>query len=460
VLRVSIPPLVGQNFTKVLLPEGRNDVNDVCEVACAKFPHWGVTVDEVSLFIVREGRERALTARYDPSVAAAILTHANELDPDEAVVTGSWLLARVPAPRVVVASTDMLSQQLSALTAAVTASSIDSRRELTAAIAAFSTESRRELTAAIAASSTESRSQLSALTTAVTASSIDSRRELTAAIAASFTESRSQLSALTTAVTALSALRSSPKSTPRSGGASTPVTGGSGSPTTNVARETLRQSLRAALRVAYAAASPLQFSPPLNIFCGTDSRSLPPRAQQLLFAHRFLTFSQNINDFENEVISRQFWVQPSATKGLSLFVVLSANLDVIAAAHAVCGAVTRTHYGCGVQQLSELPESLNLTFDRVLEQTDSLQSPSAAIVWHATLTPKTPMLYTTFWDTYEKWTKQLCAIEAAAECPSDIFVDPSDLHVMSSSLEPYFASKLAGFAPLHSQQPAGGSPGA
>ena len=429
-LRVSVPPLVGQNFTKVLLPEGRNDVNDVCEAACAKFPHWGVTVDEVSLFIVREGRERALTARYDPSVAAAILTHANELDPDEAVITGSWLLARVPAPPVVVASTDMLSQQLSALTAAVTASSIDSR------------------------------SQLSELTAAVTASSIDSHRELTAAIAASSTESRSQLSALTTAVTALSALRSSPKSTPRSGGASTPVTGGSGSPTTNAARETLRQSLRAALRVAYAAASPLQFSPPLNIFCGTDSRSLPPRTQQLLFAHRFLTFSQNINDFENEVISHQFWVQPSATKGLSLFVVLSANLDVIGAAHAVRGAFTQAHYGCGVQQLSELPESLNLIFDRVLEQADSSQSPSTAIVWHATLTPKEPMLYVTFLNTFEKWTKQLCAIEAAVECPSDVFVDPSDLHVMSSSLEPYFASKLAGFAPLHLQQPAGGSPGA
>ena len=354
-----------------------------------------------------------------------------------------------PASPAVVSSTDMLSQQLSELTEAITASFTDSRSQLSAQNTQLSA-----LTAAIVASSSDSRSQLSALTAAIAASSSDSRSQLSA--------QNTQLSALTAAVTALSAFRSSPKSTSRSGGTSTPVvTGGSGSPTTNVARDGLRESLRVALRAAYAAASPnqfsLPFSPPLDIVGGTDSRLLPPHVQQLLFAHRFLT-PMRMDDFDLEEASGQLLLQPSVKKGLSLFVVLSANLAVIAAAHAARGAVTRGHYGCGAQQLSELPELLTLTFDRVLEQTDS--SPSTAIVWHATLAPKTPMLYITFLNTFEKWTKQLCAIEADAECPpSDVFVDPSDLHVLSSSLEPYFASKLAGFASLHSLQPAGGSPG-
>ena len=276
--------------------------------------------------------------------------------------------------------------------------------------------------------------------------------QLTALTAAS-ADMLSQLTALTAAVTALTVFQRSPKSATPRGGTRTPTStsGGSGSPIIN--------PVIAALCTKFAALSSplLSLSSPLVIDVGTDSRSLPPHMQRILSAHRLVT-PQRMEDFEFVATSGELWLQPSLKKGMSLFVVLSDDPDVIAAAHAARCAVTRVHHGCTALRLSEVPDSLTLTFERVLERA-SPSSASPVIVWHATLAPKKPMLDFTFLAAFAEWTKQLCAIEAAAEeCPPDIFVDPSDLGVMSSSLEPYFAYKLAAFT-TSQPQPAGGSPG-
>jgi hypothetical protein len=103
-----------QVFVKVLLA-GCADVSDVSKRACADFG-WGAPT-QCRLYLVREGRARALAVRDDPSLAADILIRANELDPDEPVVAGSWLLARVPMPLTAAAAA--VSGDIEALTAAI-----------------------------------------------------------------------------------------------------------------------------------------------------------------------------------------------------------------------------------------------------------------------------------------------------------------------------------------------------
>ena len=83
----------GQVFGKVSLV-GCADVADVSKRACEEFG-WGAP-SRCRLYLVREGRERALAVRDAPSLAADILISANQLDPDFVVLSGSWLLARVP----------------------------------------------------------------------------------------------------------------------------------------------------------------------------------------------------------------------------------------------------------------------------------------------------------------------------------------------------------------------------
>ena len=96
-MRAREPPLAGEAFVKVQL-EGCADAADVVARACAEFSHWGVNRGQVALFRVPGGRVVALAVEGTPALAAGILVSANKLAPDEAVLPGSWLLARVPPP--------------------------------------------------------------------------------------------------------------------------------------------------------------------------------------------------------------------------------------------------------------------------------------------------------------------------------------------------------------------------
>lgn len=96
-MRVSYPPLVGEDFTPVQTDDVAN-IGQLKVRACKVFS-WGAP-SSVTLFRVREGRERALAIANDPSLAAGILVNSNKLSADEAVVAGSWLLASAPPPAV------------------------------------------------------------------------------------------------------------------------------------------------------------------------------------------------------------------------------------------------------------------------------------------------------------------------------------------------------------------------
>ena len=87
--------LADQVFVKVIFAGGA-DVSDVSKRACEEFGLGAGAPSRCRLYLVREGRERALAVEADPSLAASILISANKLAADEPVVAGSWLLARVP----------------------------------------------------------------------------------------------------------------------------------------------------------------------------------------------------------------------------------------------------------------------------------------------------------------------------------------------------------------------------
>jgi hypothetical protein len=164
---------------------------------------------------------------------------------------------------------------------------------------------------------------------------------------------------------------------------------------------------------------------------------------------------EHTTDFEVTAHEGQLLYQPNVAKGLSLFVVLSEDEAVTAAAHAVLCSMTKVHFGCVHRIVSDLPDSLILTFDRVLESTAS--PASSPIMWHATLSPKEQMYPCDFSIVFQSWQPALCAIQAATERPPEILVDPGALHIMSSLLEPYVTSKLAHLVDSQRLQPAGGS---
>jgi len=91
VLRVghTDPP---ENVGKIFFEAG-GDAADLAQIAAAQY---GCAATSVAFF--RVPRESALKARDTPSLAAGILVRANELDPDNVIEPGSWLLARVPPP--------------------------------------------------------------------------------------------------------------------------------------------------------------------------------------------------------------------------------------------------------------------------------------------------------------------------------------------------------------------------
>jgi hypothetical protein len=94
IMLVSDTPLAGQTFAE--LPIQGDNVARLVARACEKFG-WGAPT-QCRLYWVPEGRDRALAVEDDPLSAAGILVSANKLFADEAVVAGSWLLARVPHP--------------------------------------------------------------------------------------------------------------------------------------------------------------------------------------------------------------------------------------------------------------------------------------------------------------------------------------------------------------------------
>jgi hypothetical protein len=99
IMRVSEPPLEGEDFAKVQL-EGCTDVAEVAARACKEFPRWGVDAGQVRLFLAAAGGEdppppdALVAAAADPASRLGVgwpLARAG-------IVPGCWLLARVPPP--------------------------------------------------------------------------------------------------------------------------------------------------------------------------------------------------------------------------------------------------------------------------------------------------------------------------------------------------------------------------
>ena len=86
--------MAAQHTTHPVLQAGDNAARLIGR-ACEKF---GWRVQTRCRFYVVPDEASARAIHRDPSLAAEILIRANKLDPDEAVVAGSWLLARVPPP--------------------------------------------------------------------------------------------------------------------------------------------------------------------------------------------------------------------------------------------------------------------------------------------------------------------------------------------------------------------------
>ena len=88
-------PLANEAFAELLL-QADDNAGRLIARACEKFG-WGVPT-RCRLYLVRDGRERAIAVEADPSLAASILVSTNKVAVDDRVEPGSWLLARIPPP--------------------------------------------------------------------------------------------------------------------------------------------------------------------------------------------------------------------------------------------------------------------------------------------------------------------------------------------------------------------------
>ena len=95
VLLVGDTTRADQVFVKVFIA-GCADVSDVSKRACEDFGLGAGAPSRCSLYLVPDEAHARAIAR-DPSSAVAILQGVSLFATDE-VVTGSWLLARVPPP--------------------------------------------------------------------------------------------------------------------------------------------------------------------------------------------------------------------------------------------------------------------------------------------------------------------------------------------------------------------------
>ena len=236
-----------------------------------------------------------------------------------------------------------------------------------------------------------------------------------------------------------------------------PVAGGQASPA-GLAR----------LRHAFAAAPPP--APTLAIALGANSRALPAAVQAALLAHRLRTPAR-VQDFDYVPVSfTESTVLPDARKGLSVFLVASLDAEVVRAAHELRGAASKGNLGCISLPLASLPASLVLTIDSVLEREGG--GAGAPIVWHATVSPAAPMLFSAFEAAFCGWAGAgPCWFKAGGERPQEASDDEGeglDLTCLSACSAAYGAAKLAAHAAVHSAAlgsaaaaalPAGGSPG-
>lgn len=160
-----------------------------------------------------------------------------------------------------------------------------------------------------------------------------------------------------------------------------------------------------------------------------------------LFAHRLLfgSLGGSFSDFDTEMEGSKVILLPAASgskKGLSLFIVLSNERNVLAAAHRFRGAKAP---GCVSYPLSTLPDSLVLTIDGVQA---ALPTSGQPIILHASLTPVARMAFADFATVLESWVAHMCHIVAAAECVDDAFSERSAPYVMRK-LEEFAAAELA-----------------
>lgn len=220
------------------------------------------------------------------------------------------------------------------------------------------------------------------------------------------------------------------------GGAASPRSSGGGTPR-GPARESRNKAAAAALPgLRYAFGRALASGATFSIdTVPVVSSSLTPALRDSLFAHRPLhgSLGGSFADFDTEMDGTRVVLLPATSgskKGLPLFVVLSNELDVLAAAHRYRGAMAP---GCVSYPLSSLPDSLLLTIDGVL----ALSHDSQPIILHASLTPVARMAFSDFATVLEYWGAQMCHIVAAAECFDDVFSEHS---------APYVTRKLQEFA--------------
>ena len=242
--------------------------------------------------------------------------------------------------------------------------------------------------------------------------------------------------------------------------------GGSGSPG-SVSRDTgspRRSPLSdSPLLAAFAAATP-PLVPLEAIAAGADSRALLLATQKRLYAHRLHTV-WNLSEFDcAECSGGSHAVLPTLGRGLSLFVVVCAAHEVVAAAHALRAGVTKKHNGCSMRRLDELPKQLVATFDRVLHA----EAGGAPIVWHVTLTPRERMANTAFQAAFEGWPALPCSLQAAADvppagaAPSEGGCSAEELRFLNPRSLGYVAQKLAAAAEQQGEgrlRAVGGSPG-
>lgn len=97
-----------------------------------------------------------------------------------------------------------------------------------------------------------------------------------------------------------------------------------------------------------------------------SSRSLSAQLQSTLSAHRLSTALREDECAREPLDHCQCTVLPNPEKGFSHFVVASLDPAVLAEAHAVRGAATKSNCGCVALPLASLPPELVLTLDRVL----------------------------------------------------------------------------------------------
>ena len=190
-----------------------------------------------------------------------------------------------------------------------------------------------------------------------------------------------------------------------------------------------------------------------------SSRSLSAQLQSTLYVHRLSTPLREDECAREPLDHCQCTVLPNPEKGFSHFVVASLDPAVLAEAHAVRGAATKSNCGCVALPLASLPPELVLTLDRVLHYSTE----NKPIVLHATLSPSAPMPYSDFVAAYRAWANiVVCDFRGAGEAHESKHEEEGEaepmghLSTFSEISAPYALAKLTEHA-VKVAQNAGGS---